>query len=454
MVQNKQKQFTTKFKNIIERDNIIKTQIPFLVAVSGGLDSTCLLSMIHDLPTIIPDQVWVVYVDHAQRKESETESLVIAKLSQNWGFHFEKHQLLLKPNASETLLRNQRYQILEQVAKKHHISIILTAHHLDDLAETYLIQILRTGSVWGVNGINRISHHNQLIFYRPLLNFSKNELLEYAQYCYLPFCEDETNFSDDTIRNRLRHHLFLNPVFSNENWSQFLNFCLNFTEIKQDVEAYYRGLIQKYLIKSSLEIKILNLRVINENPLFSLSNFLSFFLITSGVEKINHRMVNECCQLLNNNKKPQGQISLGSQQLFFKTYNNFGVKSLKTRKAIKPPFFYLNQWYYFKQGDFGIFDVAQSEDENYQKKIPIKLPESLVQLKWRHRLPGDYWYRSSGSKQKLGRFLIKHQVPNEQRDQLLVLASGSKIFYLENFGYTGLFKTDKTDKITSVVLIR
>ncbi|MGL5899028.1 MAG: ATP-binding protein, partial [Lactobacillaceae bacterium] len=70
MVQNKQKQFTTKFKNTIERENIIKTQIPFLVAVSGGLDSTCLLSMIHELPTIIPDQVWVVYVDHAQRKES------------------------------------------------------------------------------------------------------------------------------------------------------------------------------------------------------------------------------------------------------------------------------------------------------------------------------------------------------------------------------------------------
>lgn len=444
---------TQHFQKIIEQDHILTPKSPFLVAVSGGLDSTCLLALIKNLTLVNPDQVWVVYVDHAQRQESRSESSSISQLAQNYGFHFEIGQIAGNPGTSETKLRTQRYRILEEIAKKHEISLILTAHHLDDLAETFLMQILRTGSIWGVNGIEKISRRNHFQFYRPLLAFSKADLLNYALQHHLSFHEDETNFSDMTLRNRIRHHFFQNPVFADQDWDHFLAFCTGFETLRQDTAVYYQRLIKEYSVQASNSAKVLNLQVLTQNPHLALTNFLSYFLINAGMSEVNQRMVNECCALLKNRHKPQGSIALDSQHVFFKTYNNFGFRSSIKESIIKPPFFYLNHWYHFNRESFGIFELSESNNENYQQKIPVQLSQLTLPLKWRHRLPGDYWFSTSGKKQKLGRFLIKHQIPNEQREQLLVLASGNQILYLENFGYTGLFKSAKTDKITSVVLI-
>ncbi|BDR58335.1 tRNA lysidine(34) synthetase TilS [Xylocopilactobacillus apicola] len=172
----------SEFKKTIKNDHILDPKTKFLIAVSGGLDSMCLLSLLGELD-LNSKNVFVVYVDHQQRQESVIEENAVRDQAQLQGYNFLSQKIFVQElnNLSETQLRNLRYNSLEAIAAELKIGLVLTAHHLDDQAETFLMQIFRSGTVMGVKGIDRFSQRNGLSFYRPLINISKKQLLLYAQ---------------------------------------------------------------------------------------------------------------------------------------------------------------------------------------------------------------------------------------------------------------------------------
>ena len=169
----------------------------YLVAVSGGVDSVCLL----DILAQTENRLIVAHVDHGIRgEESAADARFVAALAQKYGLPFVSSALHLAAHASEELARAQRYDFLLSQAKKHHATIA-TAHHADDVVETIALNLTR-GTGW--RGLAVLARAE---IYRPLINLQKTQLYDYAVRRKLEWTEDATNASDAYLRNRLRRKL-------------------------------------------------------------------------------------------------------------------------------------------------------------------------------------------------------------------------------------------------------
>lgn len=172
----------------------------YLVAVSGGVDSVVLLDMLVKQGR---DKLVVAHFDHGIRSDSADDAQFVKDLAKQHNLPFEMKREELGEAASEELARSRRYAFLHEMAAKHG-AVIATAHHMNDIAETVAINISR-GTGW--RGAAVLASD----VYRPLLDKTKKELIEYAQTYGLAWHEDSTNASDKYLRNRLR------PKFSDSD---------------------------------------------------------------------------------------------------------------------------------------------------------------------------------------------------------------------------------------------
>ncbi|MEG1657458.1 MAG: tRNA lysidine(34) synthetase TilS [Oscillibacter sp.] len=185
-----------------------------LAAVSGGLDSMCLLYFAADRGLCVT----AAHFNHQLRGENADgdEAFVRDWCRQN-GIPFVSGSGDTRAFAAENGLsleeaaRTLRYNWLEAAAETRHCGYILTAHHADDNAETLLLNLLRGTGLKGLTGIPPV--RGRLL--RPFLGIPKAELVEYAEERHLPHREDETNALDDASRNLLRHRVL--PVLKDLN---------------------------------------------------------------------------------------------------------------------------------------------------------------------------------------------------------------------------------------------
>lgn len=163
-----------------------------ILAVSGGIDSVVMLHLFRHDPDVI-----VAHFDHGIRPNSVDDCNFVKRLAAENGndFHFVRAQL--GPNCSEATARAARYDFLQQLARDLN-GKIYTAHHLDDLAETAVINLLR-GTGW--RGLAALNNSN---IERPLLTWSKREIYQYAAQHQLHFRLDQTNSDPKYLRNRVR----------------------------------------------------------------------------------------------------------------------------------------------------------------------------------------------------------------------------------------------------------
>lgn len=169
----------------------------YVVAVSGGVDSVVLLDVLaKQAQTADNLELIVAHFDHGIRSDSAQDAQFVEELSWSYGLAFETEREELGAGASEELARAKRYDFLRCVAKKHS-ALVITAHHSDDSIETIAIN-LRRGTGW--RGLAVMDSD----VVRPLLDVSKQEILDYATTHGLKWREDSTNASDDYLRNRIR----------------------------------------------------------------------------------------------------------------------------------------------------------------------------------------------------------------------------------------------------------
>ncbi|MBM4184661.1 MAG: tRNA lysidine(34) synthetase TilS [Gemmatimonadetes bacterium] len=171
----------------------------WVVAVSGGLDSVVLLHLLRFAMRPRAGLV-VAHFDHGMRPESADDAKWVAGLATAWEIEARVVRAPTVP-ASEADARAARYAFLEDVRRQVDASLVLTAHHADDQAETVLFRALRGTGQAGLGGMAPLRD----TLFRPLLAFWREELEAYAQEQHISWREDATNASLGYARNALRH---------------------------------------------------------------------------------------------------------------------------------------------------------------------------------------------------------------------------------------------------------
>jgi tRNA(Ile)-lysidine synthase len=180
----------------------------YVVAVSGGVDSSALLHHLYfqnwkaaqeGKPT---PKLVVAHFDHGTREDSDKDRVLVQSLAKAYGLPFVYAEGKLGADTSEAKARKARYEFLRQVQKASEARAIITAHHQDDLMETAIINMIR-GT--GRRGLTSITSHPDL--HRPALHLRKEELIDYAKKQGLKWREDSTNADTRYLRNHIRHNV-------------------------------------------------------------------------------------------------------------------------------------------------------------------------------------------------------------------------------------------------------
>ena len=166
----------------------------YLVAVSGGVDSVVLLDMLVKQHK----NILVAHFDHGIRADSSEDAVFVRQLATKYKVPFFTEREELGSDASEEKARQARYKFLRRIAKSQEAEIV-TAHHLDDVIETIIINLTR-GTGW--RGLAVLNAEG---ISRPLINLEKTEIINYAKQNNLEWREDSTNLSNVYMRNIVRH---------------------------------------------------------------------------------------------------------------------------------------------------------------------------------------------------------------------------------------------------------
>lgn len=186
-----------------------------LVGFSGGPDSVCLLHFLSHLASKKHFHVIALHVNHGLRGAEALADARFAKLfCQARGIEFITKKIAVKTMAKkldlslEHAARKGRYAVLEAVARQAGACKVALGHHLDDHAETVLLNLLRGTKAKGLAGIiARRPLNKKVEIVRPLLCITRAEVEEYLAQNELPSVTDQSNFDDAFTRNWIRHNL-------------------------------------------------------------------------------------------------------------------------------------------------------------------------------------------------------------------------------------------------------
>ena len=176
---------------------------PLAVAFSGGLDSTVLLHA--TIKAHGKKNVHAFHVHHGIQKEADQWQAHCKAVAKKLGCHFDTRNVKLNKQSNiESQARNLRYEALTQMCQAHNIQDLLLAHHLDDQAETVLIQLMRGAGLPGLSAMPQVKSKELIHLWRPFLNMRRKDLEIYAKEHQLTWIEDPSNQDESYRRNAIR----------------------------------------------------------------------------------------------------------------------------------------------------------------------------------------------------------------------------------------------------------
>ena len=389
-----------------------------VLGVSGGPDSMCLLSLLLRVREQVNIKIVVCHVNHMVRKEALEEEAFVRKFALDNKCFFELKTLAKIEKNFEAEARKLRYEFFKEIALNYHAKYIMTAHHGDDLIETVLMKIVRGSNIKGYSGFPIKSMVDDFYLVRPLIFYTKEDIVKYLDNNNIDYCIDQSNFEMDHIRNRIRGNII--PLLKKEN----SNVHLKFLEYQEELLANY-NYINKVALKKLEEIyvnKKLNIAEFNKLDDVIKRRVLeiiirdiykdSLYLITSNNTK---EIINLCLS-----KKPNGKVSLPLMYNFVKSYNEGYFKIVKYSKIDKA---LLKE--VFEGNNQKLEVVKESTDtSNYTTRLlssEIKMP-----LYVRTRINGDkIRIKNFNGTRKLKSVLIDEKVDKEFRDGLLLVVDSN-----------------------------
>ncbi len=194
----------------------------WVIAYSGGLDSTALLHVVAKVNNNLscPRVVCALHVNHQLSPFADTWQKHCQQQADQCDVDFFPHvvELQQKGQGVEAAARKARYDVFERFLQED--DCLLMAHHSDDQAETFLLRLFRGAGVLGLGAMPYERPLGKGFLSRPFLNCSREQLAEYIEDNHIRWVDDESNESIEFDRNYLRHQIM--PLLT-QRWQQAKN---------------------------------------------------------------------------------------------------------------------------------------------------------------------------------------------------------------------------------------
>lgn len=189
------------------RERGFNPQDSFLVAYSGGLDSSVLLDLAVAFSSDPQNLIRAVYVHHGLSDNADQWQYHCGKVCAAYSIEFHSAKVDLSETAAnlEAEARRSRYQAMQTIMKDG--ETLLLGHHRGDQAETFFLNLMRGAGLRGLSGIPASGMMNEHDLFRPLLDLSREELETCARERGLSWVTDESNSDDRFDRNFLRRRI-------------------------------------------------------------------------------------------------------------------------------------------------------------------------------------------------------------------------------------------------------
>ena len=362
-----------------------KLQGKWLIAVSSGPDSMALLQMCIDAGI----DCAVAHVNYHHRPEADEEENYIRSFCVERGISiFVHNDPFVYTGNFEAAARELRYRFFVEIVRREGFQGVLIGHHQDDLLETYIMQESKN-IVPEYYGLREEMLMHGVLFKRPLLQMTKEELVTYCKEHELRYYIDVTNLSDEYTRNQIRHQI-VEPMTSFER-SVYLREIKQKNAIMQErrcrVKSYIRQ--DKILLATyralAQEDRVTMLRMfVEKTPHYSLKH----------LQGIDETIMQACDFII-----PLGELSLVSDGTYLLKYVSekpycYVFESMEELQDIRKEHFYT------ENGSPGVFALTLEEAD-----FPIQI---------RSFQAGDKIQMRFGCKE-VHRFFIDRHIPKYQR---------------------------------------
>ncbi len=236
----------SKFVDFVRSNNLIHADDKVLLGVSGGIDSMVMLNLFYKAGFNFS----VAHCNFSLRgEESDGDEQLVVRVCNEKGIKLHQIRFETEMFANDNKLsiqvaaRNLRYDWFSSLCDEHGYNKIAIAHNRDDVAETVILNLTRGAGLKGLSGIKKVN--GRVI--RPLLDFSRNEIITYAKEHQIAFREDSSNSSVKYARNRIRHNVL--PELEKLNPSTKRSIAETASHVH---EAW--SLVEDYLLKLKKEV--------------------------------------------------------------------------------------------------------------------------------------------------------------------------------------------------------
>ncbi|MFO7843267.1 MAG: tRNA lysidine(34) synthetase TilS [Bacteroidales bacterium] len=435
------------FKKYIAINNLCLKDDKLLLGVSGGIDSIVMMHLFR----MSGYNIALAHCNFQLRdEESDNDEAFVTHLAENYQLpihtiRFNTPEIAEKEGISiQMAARDLRYEWFEELRQQHHYDYIAIAHNKNDLAETFLVNLVRGTGIKGLTGIKEKAG----TIIRPLLFASRKMIDDYCRTNNFEYREDSSNQTTKYSRNLIRHEII--PAFESINPSFIDTMTQNINTLKNTEKIYYHT-IQKTLTEIADEQdkkiyfaidKIKKLEPVETylfeflNPYgFSVSQINDIIASLDGISgkqffSPTHRLIKDRDNLI------MEEISLVQSKPFFIE---------ETTGQIEYPI-PLTLDKFDKTDDFQINTQKNTAQLDYDK---LEFP--LTIRKWNK---GDYFMPlGMQNLKKVSDFFIDQKVPIPEKEKVWIIESGNKIAWLAGMRIDERFKiTQNTTHIFQLEL--
>lgn len=241
------------------------------VAVSGGVDSMALALLISEWAADRGVRPFALTVDHQLRSDSAIEAVQVgewlnAKGMSHAVLRWEEGVHAREVDASpQNVARDARYELMIEWCKANSCSHLFVAHHADDQVETFLMRLTRGSGVEGLAAMAPVREREGVCISRPLLEFSKAQLIEVCRIRKQRWAEDPSNKSDKSTRVRFRQ---AQALLEQEGFTRhrLLTTARHMRRAKEAIDHAVSELFRRGCAVDSLGVARLSVQALQESP--------------------------------------------------------------------------------------------------------------------------------------------------------------------------------------------